>query len=116
MATHCTVTTAVDLADFSVCWLLIVARAEVVAEVDVIALEDLKDWIRGYARQSAPPREVSETRELIKNLRDVVKEAEKNTALSETEIGGWGSQASDDDFPYSEDEPFWFSDSESYSA
>ena len=79
-------------------------------------LEDLKDWIRGYARQSAPPREVSETRELIKNLRDVVEEAEKNTALSETEVGGWGSQASDDDFPYSEDEPFWFSDSESYSA
>ena len=44
MATHCTVTTAVDLADFSVCWVLIVARAEVVAEVDVIALEDLTDW------------------------------------------------------------------------
>ena len=44
MATHCTVTSAVDLADFSVCWLLIVARAEVVAEVDVIALEDLTDW------------------------------------------------------------------------
>ena len=44
MATHCTVTSAVDLADFSVCWLLIVARAEVVAEVDVITLEDLTHW------------------------------------------------------------------------
>ena len=44
MATHCTVTTAVDLADFSVCWPVIVARAELVAEVDVIALEDLTDW------------------------------------------------------------------------
>lgn len=44
MATHCTVTTAVVLADFSVCWLVIVARAELVAELDVIALEDLTDW------------------------------------------------------------------------
>ena len=44
MATHCTVTTAVVLADFSVCWLVIVAREEVVAEVDVITLEDLTDW------------------------------------------------------------------------
>ena len=44
MATHCTVTIAVDLADFSVCWLLIVARAELVAVLDVIALEDLTDW------------------------------------------------------------------------
>ena len=44
MAMHCTVTTAVDLADFSVCWLVIVAREEVVAEVDVITLEDLTDW------------------------------------------------------------------------
>ena len=44
MATHCTVTTAVDLADFNVCRLLIVARVELAAEVDVIALEDLTDW------------------------------------------------------------------------
>ena len=44
MATHCTVTSAVDLADFSICWSVIVARAEVVAELDVIALEDLTDW------------------------------------------------------------------------
>ena len=40
MATHCTVTTAVVLADFSVFWVLIVAREEAVADVDVIALED----------------------------------------------------------------------------
>ena len=44
MATHCTVTTAVVLADFSVFWVLIVAREEAVADVDVIALEDLTDW------------------------------------------------------------------------
>ena len=44
MATHCTVTTAVVLADFSVFWVLIVAREEAVADVDVIALEDLSDW------------------------------------------------------------------------
>ena len=35
MATQCTVSTAVDLADFCVCLLLIVARAELVAEVVV---------------------------------------------------------------------------------
>ena len=44
MATHCTVTTAVVLADFSVFWVLIVAREEAVADVDVIALDDLTDW------------------------------------------------------------------------
>ena len=44
MATHCTVTSAVDLADFSVGWVVTVARVGVVAEVDVIALEDLTDW------------------------------------------------------------------------
>ena len=37
MATQCTVSTAVDLADFCVCLLLIDARAEPVAEVAIIS-------------------------------------------------------------------------------
>ena len=41
MATHCTVTSAVVLADFSVGWVVTVARVGV---VDVIALEGITDW------------------------------------------------------------------------